>query len=738
MAGFMAILRPLICMSLLELVVLAEAKQLVRARNPSSAISTEMSPVRKVITLIQEMKVQVEKEAAEDQAAYDKYRCWCNTNQQEKTSAINSAEAKIEQLSNFIEEAAGRSGELKSQIAALASDIADDQDAIATATATRDEEKAAFLTEEADMKETKKLLEEALEVLSKVQLLQKEGKPLSREQEQLRTVLVQVKARVRTRGPVHFASVMQRDLFDVFGALDAATHDSGFLQASGRKLLPWEKTDEQKGKEAKPNELRGAAANAKSYNSRSGGILGLLNEMRDQFIADLASAQKEDLAAEVAFQNLRSAKEGEIQAGTASKNDKEASLADTLDKSAKAKEDRAATSSALEADQGFLASMTKDCKTEDEQYAARSKIRGEELVALAETLKILTADDARDLYAKTETFLQLGSTSSGASKRSVAEATAQQDAVADSAMRRIAAVAKKHKNWALVSLAVRVRLDAFTEVKKVMDKMLAELAKQQKEETEKREYCNTEIDQTEDEIKKASNLKEDLDQKHTALVNSLESLSKEIAELRKEEEEMKVSLKQAGEQRKEQNQIYQTSVMDQRATVNILKTAQKRLQMFYTPKAGLVQEPGQAVSAAPPKPKEYSKSAGSGGVLQLIAKIIENGEKAETELQVDEQNSQALYAELVQATTANIEAARKAIAEKEALSASARADKSETSESQTNNNQDLANLAKLLKGQHLECDWLLKYYDVRQQARSEEIDAINDAKAVLDGASFKA
>jgi len=34
----------------------------------------------------------------------------------------------------------------------------------------------------------------------------------------------------------------------------------------------------------------------------------------------------------------------------------------------------------------------------------------------------------------------------------------------------------------------------------------------------------------------------------------------------------------------------------------------------------------------------------------------------------------------------------------------------------------------------MECDWLLSNFQVRKEARSEEIDALKNAKAVLSGA----
>jgi len=729
MANFQKAMLGLVLMCSMSL---AGARKLVAARQePSSAITAEMSPIRKVITLIEEMKVVVDKEATEDLAAYDKYMCWCQTNEKEKTAAIEEAQARIEELNAFIEEATAKIGQLKTEIGSLEQDIAEDTDALSTAVATRDKEFAAFTAEEADMKETKGLLAEALEVLSKVQLLQKGGKASGADQARARAALVQVQEKVRHVLPhTRFASVMQKDLFDMFGSISDASRGLRGASFEQSSLLPWEKTEEQVGLEAKPNDLKGAASGAKSYNSRSGGILGLLAEMNDQFTEDLSSSQKQDFEAEVSFQNLKAAKLGEIAAATEQKERKQVELADTIDKNAKALEDRDVTQAAMEADQSFLANMLKDCKAQDEAYKARSKVRGDEQVALQETLKILSEDDARDLFGKTEgtAFLQVASQASRA---------AAEDRAAQKAMQRLASVGKRNKNWALMALAVRVRLDTFTKVIEAMDKMMAEMQMQQKEEYEKSEFCKKEIDKLEDEIKVGVNTQEDLDEKRQQLVNTLDSLAHDLEALKAEEEEMKASLKEAGENRKAENQLFQQSVSDQRATINILNKAMKRLQMFYTPKAGeFMQAPGQAVAPKPPTSKDYSKSAGAGGVLQLLQKIITDAESAEKEIEMDEQHAQTLYAEFVQSATATIEADRAAIAEKTALTAETEGAKSETEEAQLSNDENLANLNQLLKAEHLDCDWLLKYFDLRQKARTEEMDAITDAKAVLSGADF--
>mmetsp|Transcript_102028 Transcript_102028/g.317373 ORF Transcript_102028/g.317373 Transcript_102028/m.317373 type:complete len:575 (-) Transcript_102028:195-1919(-) len=554
----------------------------------------------------------------------------------------------------------------------------------------------------------------------------------TKEFKQAATALIQVRQIVKERFP-QFHSVMQRDLFDMLGSFQAAMpgQSSAFLGGALRKQQAgaFDQTTE-----SQPNDLSGNIAGAKSYNARSGGIVGILGEMQNQFTSDLASSQKEDLKAEISFQNLRVAKLSEIKAATEQQEQKEAALADNLADAAKAKEDKEATMEALSADEEFLMNLKKNCKTEQEEYADRLKARGEELVALGEALGILTDDDSRDLYAKVS-FLQVGSSRKAASQT--------QERAFLRSMQHITDVARRHKNWALASLAVRMKLDAFTKVKEVMDKMLSDLETQQKEEYEKWEQCKADIDKTEDDIKVSTRTKEDLADKHKELSNTIKTLEDEIAALKDDVAAMEVSLKEAGEERKAQNAVFQTSASDERATVKILQKALDRLKQFYsfgqTHAVARVhgrQEPGAAAPPPPPAPKDYKKSAGGASILQIFDMVIADGERTIAALEKGEQRAQEDYATFVQSATASIEADTVSIEEKEAQAAEAKAARSETEEAQMANNEELAKLEDLLVAHHADCDYLLKFFDIRQTARSEEMDAIKDAKAILSGADF--
>merc|ERR1719439_44445 len=434
--------------------------------------------------------------------------------------------------------------------------------------------------------------------------------------------------------------------------------------------------------------------------------------MMDEFATSLADAQKAELEAIISFQKLKAAKTAEIAAATKMVKAAEKKLAELEAKMGQAKKDLDAAKEKLAADEASLAQGEKMCKQAEEEYAKRVPDRAEEVQAINEALKILTSDDARDLF-----------------KDTVSSVAAKQRRAMQQAMWKVLRVARKNKDLVLASLAIRANLDAFTKVKAMMDKMLAELQAQQKAEYEKWELCKKDIDTTEDKIKEATWTKEDLEETKLGLENTIETLKGEIEALKDDVAAMEQALKKAGEQRKAENHEFQQSVSDQRATIQISNKALTRLQMYYN-KAFV-----QTQTAAPPPVKtfggKYEKSAGAGGAMQLLTMVIEDAGRVEAELVVDEQHAQEAYAAYAQDTTDSIEASRAAIAEKAQALAATEASLSETEEALLANAAELAKLGDLLNGLHLDCDYIIKYFSIRQTARKEEMDAIVEAKAIL-------
>lgn len=719
---------------LASIFVSAQAITALRSRS----VDDGSNPVTKVVKLLEEMKATAESEAKEDEEIYSKMGCWCKTNDKEKTEAIKIAESRIESLTATIETGTANAGELKTMISGLKDEIADGQQALDEAMAMREKEKTDFEEEDADLKESSGLLKEALEVLAKVQLMQHKQSSTSANHEREAKALLQVRDLVtrasnpsKVSGGAYF-STMQKDLWDFFGALPAkgntAEHPPVITGLS------------QQGQPA------GAAAGSKSYSSRSSSIFGLLEEMKSTVDKDLAAAHKAEITAEIGFQKLRSTKEGEIQAASKSVEEKTVELADTNQKVAQAKEDIEDTKDALSADEKFLMDLKARCKTAAEDFDARSKTRQEEIIAIGEAIGILTGDDARDLISKTVSLVQrqvrhqTQQVHAHASKSS--ELSSRQHAASE-----LLQVAKQHSGSSggmrLALLAVSAQLDGFEKVKEMMDKMVVELKNQQKAEYEKHEACKKDIDTNEDATMEKDAEKKDLDAKITDLTGRLEALTNELAELAGQVKEAHVALKQAGETRKKENHEFQQVVSDQRATITILNKALDRLKAFYSEKSFLAlgsrqgkQEPGAAAPPPPPAGKAYKKSGMAGGVLQMLAKIIQEAETADKEAVASEQHSQEEYSTFVANTNEMLDTYQKSIAGKTEAKEKSTADKLVAG-------QDLAAVATSIedlknenKGLHLGCDYLLKNYDIRQTARQEEISSIQEAKAILSGADF--
>merc|ERR1719191_2456428 len=124
-------------------------------------------PVSKVIALLKDMIVQMEKEAEEDEDIYETMGCWRETNDKAKTQAIADGKQRIETLTAAIEELTGNSARLNTEIANLDKEVAKNSQALDTATALRTKELAEFNAEEKESLQTISSLKSAVITLSK-------------------------------------------------------------------------------------------------------------------------------------------------------------------------------------------------------------------------------------------------------------------------------------------------------------------------------------------------------------------------------------------------------------------------------------------------------------------------------------------------------------------------------------------------------------------------------------------
>merc|ERR1719321_2275063 len=101
------------------------------------------------------------------------------------------------------------------------------------------------------------------------------------------------------------------------------------------------------------------------------------------------------------FEGLMAAKTKEVDSLSKSIEEKMVRLGELQVSIVEMKEDLDDTQKALLEDKKFLADLGKNCALKTKEHEANMKMRGEELVALADTIKILNDDDALELFKKT-------------------------------------------------------------------------------------------------------------------------------------------------------------------------------------------------------------------------------------------------------------------------------------------------------------------------------------------------
>merc|ERR1719221_1753272 len=120
----------------------------------------------------------------------------------------------------------------------------------------------------------------------------------------------------------------------------------------------------------------------------------------------------------------------------------------------------------------------------------------------------------------------------------------------------------------------------------------------------------------------------------------------------------------------------------------------------------------------------------------MIDLLIADLDKEMQEASVNEKNSQEEYETMMAESAAKRAADSKSITDKSAEKAATQEAHQAEGDRLANAQGEHMNTMKQIASLHGECDWLLKYFDVRKQARADEVESLNNAKAVLSGASY--
>jgi len=217
-----------------------------------------------------------------------------------------------------------------------------------------------------------------------------------------------------------------------------------------------------------------------------------------------------------------------------------------------------------------------------------------------------------------------------------------------------------------------------------------------------------------------------------ALDDGIRALDKEVSEYT--------------EQRKEDHDEFVAVLSANTAAVDLLKFAKNRLNKFYNPSQ--YKEPAASAAffaqirgsvhrkdgVAPPKlpdMPEYKPAGGSGGILGLMDQITHELQMDAKEAEMEEQQAQKDYVQLMQQSQVSRAADLKAITDLQNSRAVLEEKINEAKESRKMAYDELDIAHKYTSELHSTCDFVVENFDLRTAARKNELESLKNAKTVM-------
>jgi len=639
------------------------------------------NPIRKVVNMLQSMQKKVTEEGEKAQELFDKFMCYCKKGDGDLTKSIKAAEAKIAELVPAIEAASSKKAQLEKDLKSHDADKTAAMKAMAEATAIRGKDKAAFDKEIAEGKTNLVALKKAVAALEKGMggsFLQ------TRSAEALRGVLAR---------------------------------DQTLVESDREEVLSF-----LAGGDAAP---------------QGGEVVGILKQMGDE----MSSYQKDMISTEDTavknYDELMSAKKKEVIAITKSIEEKLNRVGDIGVELATMKNDLKDSTEGMTEDKAFLADMDRSCKEKSTLHEEEKKMRAEEIVALADTIKVLNDDDALELFKKTlpssaASFLQLPNT----------EDSMRADAKehVDQALKRSSPNHGKAR-IEFISLALRGRKVGMEQVIALVDKLITTLTEEQGDDDAKQVYCMKQLDKVDDKKKDLERKVKDLGTSKAEMKEAVETITEEIKGLKEGIKALDASVAEATMQRKAENAEFKQLMSDNGAAKELILFARKRLSKFYHAKAFAQMAAKAEDEGAPPPPpatmEAYTtKAEESGGVMAMMDVLVQHLDKEMTVGEKEEKHSQEQYERAMTEAADKRALDAKTLNDKDGKKADLESSMEVNHAGAKSTGKDLADTKNFLATLHGECDWLLQNYDARKQARADEMDSLVKAKAVLSGADY--
>jgi len=644
-----------------------------------AANASKGSPVGKVIELIDELKVKVQKDLDAESKAIEEYSTFCDDEQTAKGFAIETAKDDIEGYKAVIEETTGTIQQLAATIDEAGSETSSKSSELKSSTGVREEENKDFNAADKELVEAIDTLGRAVTIIKREMSFVQGGHKSN------------VAAKLKG-----MTSALQQVIAAAYLDVNSRQQLKAFMET--------DMDDELTLKAKQPQ------AAVKNYESHSGGIVEAIESMKDKAEANLNSLRREEMKSKHAYELIKQSLTDAVANLNKEIDEATAASSAAQERLGKAEGDLSSTEAAKTADEEYLSKLTGECSAKASEWSERQSSAKAEMEALAKGSEILTA--------------KFGSFAQVAMKvKKVSAAAAGNEAARDQAISVLKKLGRQFNSFAMMQIANAASKDPFAKVRGLIESMIAKLETQAQEEATHDAFCKEETLKS----AKAKELKQAGVEKLQARIDEANAasaeLKTEVATLSSEIAEIESSMRKATSMRNQEHEDFVKASSDFKESAEAITQALVVLKDFYKGESFIQQGPSLG----------SAKSDSSHAILE----ILEVAQSDFTKLLAEAETTEAESDEAFKAMSQDNEVSK---AKKESSIAAKTSEMKSIEVALTHHNEDYETVSSELSAVmdyisklKPQCESKAMTYEERKSRRDAEVAGLQEALTILSG-----
>jgi len=660
-----------------------------------SASAVNVSPVQKVIELLEENKVKITNDLAAEEKEMGEYTTFCDDEATAKGFAIKDAARKIEDLGATITDCESKIPMYQDEIATQGSLSADKQKQLYEATEVRKKETADFKAAEGELVTSIDQLSRAVTIIKR------------------EMAFTQVSGTTKKSKGVEMAMKVVGKIVDSIH-INVGTKRSleGLLQTGA-----FNGEDDYQG-------LHQPQAKSVAYESKSGGIVAKIEEMKEKAEETLSELRSTETKNSNDFSMLEQSLNNGITVATDKISLAKSAEGATTQALGEAKGDLGETEASKAADEKYLAELKHDCEEATANWAARQASASAEMEAINKAIEILS-EGVRVLLLQSGTKLKKGD---DFSDDDVAPAQAP-DPTRGKLVQKLKDMGKSLGSYALLELAGSAASDPFVKIRGLIEDMIAKLMKEAQEEATQKAFCDEEMGKSNKAKAEKTMTLDKLQSRIDKATARKAELAQAVKDLEASIAELDAATAEATKIRNAEHETYLKASKDFGDAATATEMAIKVLKDFYD-NAALLQTSSKTARA--PEFGE-AKSGAGGAIISILEMSNEDFVKLHEETETGEAEAVETYEKLMSDSTTS-----KAAKEAE-VKASLSEIKSLTvalennGEDHSMTSSELAAVNEYIEKLKPQCEEKAMSYAEKKARREAEIAGLKEALEILAG-----